>query len=69
MKKIFPWKRFWCPSEGKIQLDGSGYLFDPEEEYAKYHDLDVVSFAEIENVPCLILLGEPGIGKTQAIRE
>lgn len=69
MKKIFSWKRFWCPPEGSLQLDNSGYLTDPEGEYEKYSNPDVVSFERIKNTPCLILLGEPGIGKSQTIKD
>lgn len=69
MKKIFTWKRFLCPPEGNLQLDNSGYLVDPEGEYEKYSNPDVVSFEKIKNTPCLILLGEPGIGKSQTIKD
>lgn len=69
MKKIFPWKRFWCPPEGSLQLDNSGYLTDPEGEYGNYLNPDVVGFEKIKNTPCLILLGEPGIGKSQTIKD
>ena len=69
MKKIFPWKRFWCSHEGSLRLDNSGYLTDPEGEYGKYSNPDVVSFERIKNTPCLILLGEPGIGKSQTIKD
>lgn len=69
MKKKFPWKRFWCPPEGKLQLDNWGYLTDPEGEYGRSLNPDVVSFERIRDTPCLILLGEPGIGKSQAIED
>ena len=41
---------------------GRGYLFAPSD-FTK----DVVTFDKICNVPCLALLGEPGIGKTHAL--
>lgn len=69
MNQKFPWKRFWCTPEGILQLEESGYLVDPEGEYGKYLNPDVVGFENIQNVPCLILLGEPGIGKSQAIAD
>src|SRR3989338_11499044 len=69
MEKIFPWKRFWCPPEGNLQLDNLGYLSDPEGEYGKYSNPGVVGFGKIKNTPCLILLGEPGIGKSQTIKD
>ena len=45
-----------------------GFLLDPESEYATYYTTDVVSFEAIANIPCLVLLGEPGIGKSTTLR-
>ncbi len=64
MCKLFNWKRFWCPRSGKISLNDNGFLLDPESEYAHYYNEDVVAFEKIQDTPCLILLGEPGSGKT-----
>lgn len=69
MQIKFPWNRFWCSPEGKLHLDDWGYLTDPEGEYGKWLNPDVVSFEKIRDTPCLILLGEPGIGKSQAIED
>jgi len=65
----FPWKRFWCPPEGVLRLDDNGYLSDPEDQYAAYFSSDVRSYEEIRDIRCLILLGEPGIGKSQTIED
>ena len=65
----YPWKRFWCSPEGSLHIDHDGFLSDPEHEYAKYFNSDARSFEEIKPVPCLILLGEPGIGKSLAIED
>ncbi|MTJ07164.1 NACHT domain-containing NTPase [Anabaena sp. UHCC 0204] len=62
---MYNWKRFWCPNTGNIRLDYGGFLEDPESEYG--HNPDVVTFSSISHIPCLILLGEPGIGKTTAV--
>ncbi len=62
--KQYNWKRFWCPRTGNIDLSDRGYLYDPDSEYGHIHNPDVVPFESIETVPCLVLLGEPGIGKT-----
>lgn len=56
--------RFWCPINGTIDLTDSGYLRDPESDTLWTGQSDSVPFEYIEDVPCLILLGEPGIGKT-----
>ena len=63
---LFNWKRFWCPRGAEILLTGGGFLLDPESEFGSYNP-HVVPFEEIRNKPCLVLLGEPGIGKTTAL--
>lgn len=66
--KLYNWKRFWCPREGKLNLSDSGYLWDPDSEFGSIYNPDVVPFGSISNVPCLALLGEPGIGKSTAMQ-
>jgi predicted NACHT family NTPase len=63
----YKWKRFWCPRSGSINLACGGYLCDPEAEWGKIYNPDLVTFKTISNLPCLALLGEPGIGKTHAL--
>lgn len=63
----YDWKRFWCPREGSIALDRDGFLIDPNELPHEFVRTDAVSFDVIKKAPCLLLLGEPGIGKTHAI--
>jgi hypothetical protein len=63
---VYNWKRFWCPREGRIQLDEDGFLLEPESEVAAYYDPGVVPFEKIAALPCLALLGEPGLGKSTA---
>ena len=65
---IYNWKRFWCSRSGNINLSDGGYLFDPDSEYRHIYNPDVVPFESISVIPCLILLGEPGIGKTHAMK-
>ena len=65
--KQYNWKRFWCPRGGNIDLSDRGYLYDPDSEYGYIYNPDVVPFESIETVPCLVLLGEPGIGKTRTM--
>jgi hypothetical protein len=62
--KQYPWKRFWCSRGGSFTLDHQGYLLDPE---AISYFTGVVPFEDIANHPCLVLLGEPGIGKSKAL--
>jgi hypothetical protein len=67
--KIYNWKRFWCPREGKPNLSDDGYLVDPDDaEIGSIYNPDVVPFELISKFPCLALLGEPGIGKSTAMQ-
>lgn len=63
----YDWKRFWCPRSGRINLADGGYLNDPDAEWGKVDNPDLVSLEAIADVPCLVLLGEPGIGKSREL--
>jgi len=63
----YDWKRFWCPREGTINLGDEGFLVDPESEHALWLHPNVVPFEKLRETQCLALLGEPGIGKSEAI--
>ena len=65
MSQIYNWKRFWCTRAAQINLGDRGYLVDPESEYGHLLNPELVSLESIADLPCLILLGEPGIGKSQ----
>ncbi|MBL0387848.1 hypothetical protein JJB07_14500 [Tumebacillus sp. ITR2] len=64
----YTWKRFWCPREGTFSLIDGGFLLDPEGEWGKYHTTDVVSYDEILGIQCLAFIGEPGTGKSTALK-
>ena len=61
----YEWKRFWLPrSEAAISLSDRGYFPDPDSEYARWLNPEATTFESIDHYPCLVLLGEPGIGKS-----
>lgn len=64
---IYNWKRFWCSREGTISLADDGYLVDPESALG-FFNLDLRPIELLLEVPCLILLGEPGMGKSTVFR-
>ncbi|PIG91713.1 hypothetical protein CSQ79_19415 [Gloeocapsopsis sp. IPPAS B-1203] len=69
-KQIYSWKRFWCPQSGTINNPADdGYLYDPDAERGKVDNPNLVTLEAIANVPCLVLLGEPGIGKSQELKK
>ena len=65
--RVYNWKRFWCPRTGYLNLSDGGYLYDPNSEWGHAYNPDVVTLESIVHTPCLVLLGEPGIGKTYAL--
>jgi hypothetical protein len=69
MTKAFDWKRFWVPRDGSINLSDHGFLSDPEGEWSKYLNPELVAFDQLDELPCVVLLGEPGIGKSWALQQ
>ncbi|MFZ5868263.1 MAG: NACHT domain-containing protein [Thermodesulfobacteriota bacterium] len=63
--KIYDIERFWCPTDGTIGLDEWGFLQDPHTYDEWMGQPDSVPFEYIEDVPVLIMLGEPGTGKSE----
>jgi predicted NACHT family NTPase len=63
----YNWKRFWCPPAGHVSLSDSGFLVDPDDPYGASLNPDVVAWDSVSQSACLILLGEPGIGKSSAL--
>jgi predicted NACHT family NTPase len=61
------WQRFWCPVGSKVPLDPQGYLPDLSLPGAEYWLPETKTIDALERYPCLVLLGEPGIGKSTAI--
>lgn len=66
-QRRYDWKRYWCPWNGTLDLIDRGYLADPGGPYGRYLSSDLRTFEQISDLPCLALLGEPGIGKTTAL--
>src|SRR5712692_106664 len=66
----YPWKRFWYPREAPIELRDGGYLYRPNAEWAdRFFGVNGILLEKLASIPCLILLGEPGQGKSQELRE
>src|ERR1700743_407747 len=65
-----PWKRFWCPLGESISCDdnGKGFLFDPESDFWRPINPNVSEIGQLMDRQCLILLGEPGMGKSNTLR-
>lgn len=63
----YNWKRFWHVRGTSIRLEDGGYLSDPEGSYGYIFNPNALSFAAISKTPCLVLLAEPGMGKTRTM--
>lgn len=65
-----PWKRWWTPLGGPIHLEqAGGFLTDPVSEFGHLYPLNVFSVDDLLQRHCVILCGEPGIGKTKELDE
>ena len=67
MPRPYDWTRFWCLSDKKPIISSEGYLEDPEYEFSPNSHL-IVDPIKLDK-RCIVLLGEPGIGKTIALEK
>ena len=67
VRDMIPWRRLWHPRGVYPQLDFDGYLADPDQ----FNMLtpNVTGLDKLHQSSCLVLLGEPGMGKSTAMRE
>jgi hypothetical protein len=66
MPKDYAWKRFWYQPDTTVNRDAGGYLIDPESTQYPGNP-DILPFEDISSNQCLILLGEPGAGKSHSL--
>ncbi len=65
-----PWNRWWTPLGGPIHLEqAGGFLMDPASESRHFYTLNVFPLDHLLQRHCLILCGEPGLGKTAELDE
>lgn len=70
-KTIFPWKRYWFP-EGNVHYQDfvqGGFLQLPPAEYSHFYPAAPKQLANLTKMPVLVLLGEPGYGKSQILSD
>jgi len=67
MIERFPWIRFWLPRASAERWQGRGFLPDPEDPFGVSLAPDAVQLDRCAERPCLILLGEPGLGKSDEV--
>ena len=62
----YDWRRFWIAQTGILDLSDAGFLRDPEDY--SFDTSALKTLDEIDAYPALALLGEPGVGKSAALR-
>ena len=67
-KHAYNWKRFWSLRTAEVSYSDDGYLYDPDSEFGDIYNPELRSFDAIRHILCLTLLGEPGLGKSWALR-
>ncbi|MBN8559871.1 MAG: hypothetical protein J0L70_05065 [Leptolyngbya sp. UWPOB_LEPTO1] len=65
--QVYDWKRFWCPRSGQFDLSDRVYPKDLDFEDDFQLNPNLVTLEHFADVPCLILIGEAGIGKSHEI--
>jgi len=60
----YAWQRYWCAIDATYYLDQRGYVQDRAEG-----NPSLVRFSEIAETRAVVLLGEPGMGKTNAMQD
>jgi hypothetical protein len=63
----YPWTRFWYPRGTEFSLLDDGYLYDPDGQHGDILNAHAVLFDKLLIHPCLVLLGEPGMGKSTVL--
>lgn len=66
-KNFYNWQRYWCPRDVSYSLQDDGFLSDPKGEWGAALNPNLLAFEDVAQTPCLVLLGEPGMGKTSTI--
>ena len=60
-------ERFWLPAGKSYSLTSNGWLSDPKSTGLLRANAEAKSTRELADRHCVVLLGEPGMGKTSAL--
>ena len=56
--------RFWYREAESFELTPEGFLVDPQSRYGLSAGTQAIPLQSLRGEPLLVLIGEPGIGKT-----
>ena len=65
-KQTYNWRRYWCRLGSRVSLGLSGFLEDPQGDFG-FSNAHLKTLTSLTEKHCLILLGEPGIGKSKTL--
>lgn len=65
----FNWERFWYPRGSSLNLSDGGYLPDPHSRTGRFANPQIVSLSKIHESKALVLLGDPGMGKSTVLTD
>lgn len=60
--------RFWGPEGSEIPLLDVGFMPDPSGRWTGAYVPEMAELSELSATSCLVLIGEPGLGKTTALK-
>jgi hypothetical protein len=64
----YAWKRYWCSLESHFPVSGNEFFYQTGAFFGS-RDNSYQTLDSMRNIPCLVLLGEPGMGKTYALND
>jgi hypothetical protein len=66
----YDWDRFWVESHLRVEAGDSGFFADPLDEHSWLRPaVESHRLEQLTDDTCLVLLGEPGLGKSQAVKD
>lgn len=65
----FNWERFWYPRGSSLNLSDDGYLPDPNSRLGRNSNPGLVSPSKTFEAKALVLLGDPGMGKSTVLSD
>jgi hypothetical protein len=66
-KRVYSWERFWISRDGIVDLSDGGFLVDPTSPLRRAHPNAPATLTDLGQYRALVLLGEPGIGKSATL--
>jgi hypothetical protein len=67
--ELINWNRYWYSEGSDLPLDHLGFLADPRGRWSEVMYPNLARLGALKDVSCLVLLGEPGLGKSITVRE